>query len=503
MTQNLPVSRLVNVAVNLTPQGAQFPNISTLLVLGISTVIDTVTRMRTYGSLQAVATDFGTNAEEYAAAASWFGQSPQPTSLNIGRWVKTASAGQLLGAGLSAANSLLSAWAGISNGSFKVAVDGGSITNIPTLNFTAQVTFQGIANQIQTAMQGIGGAFAATTCIYDSVRNRFVFTSGTTGTSSTVSFLTAGTGGTDISAMLAGLSTSAGAFVAPGLAAETALAAVVLFDNQFPGQWYGLHILDALDTDHVAVSSYIEGSTSNSPHFYFINTNETQLLATGDTTHIGFLLQQLLVTHTAWQYSSQSSYAIDSFAARILITNWLGQNTAITLMYKQEPGIVPENLTVTQVNALESYSGNVYVSYANGTAIIETGITPSGQFVDTVIGIDWLRGYLQTNVYNVLLTTSTKVPQTDAGVTSLIAACEASLNQAVINGLLAPGPWNSGGFGQLAPGQYLDKGYYVFAPPIATQPLAARQVRQSPPIQIAAKLAGAIHDVSITVNVNQ
>lgn len=503
MTTNLPISRLINVAVSLTPQGAQFPNVSTLLVLGTSTVIDTVTRMRTYATLASVAADFGTSVEEYSAASAWFGQSPQPTSLNIGRWVNSASKGQLLCGSLSTANTLITAWNSITNATFNLAVDGGGASNVASATFVGQTTLAGIAGVIQTAIQGLGGSYAAVTCVYDSVRNRFVFTSGTTGTSSAVAFLTAGTGGTDISNQLAGRSTSTGAYVAPGLASETALAATTLFDNQFPGQWYGLHIPDAIDTDHVAVGSYIEGSTTNSPHFYFVNTNEVQVLATGDTTHIGYLLQQLLLTHTAWQYSSQSNFAIDSFAARILTTNWLGQNTAISLMYKQEPGITPETLNVTQVNALESYNGNVYVSYANGTAIIETGITPSGQFVDTVIGIDWLRGYLQTNVYNVLFTSPTKVPQTDAGVTSLLAACEASCNQGVINGLGAPGVWNSGGFGQLSSGQYLDKGYYVYAPPVATQTQASRQARQSPPIQIAFKLAGAIHDVSITVNVNQ
>src|SRR5579872_3472426 len=97
MTINLPVSRLVNVGVIITPQGAQGPALNTGLVLGTSKVIDTVTRMRTYATLAAVAADFGKSVEEYLAAQAWFGQSPQPTSLNIGRWAKTASNGQLIG----------------------------------------------------------------------------------------------------------------------------------------------------------------------------------------------------------------------------------------------------------------------------------------------------------------------------------------------------------------------------------------------------------------------
>jgi hypothetical protein len=501
MVNTLPVSRLVNVTVNLTPTGSQFPNLSTCLVLGTSTVIDVTSRMRSYSTLAAVATDFGSTAEEYLSAVAWFGQSPQPTSLNIGRWAKTASAGQLIGGSLTAANSLLSAWTGITTGAFKIAADGGSATGVSLLNFSAQTNFNGIASVIQTGIRALAGAFALVTCVYNATYNNFVITSGTTGASSTVSFLTAPTSGVDISAMMSGLSTSSGAYTANGIVPESALAAVTLFDNQFAGQWYGLFIPSAVDTDHTAIASYIEGAIT--PHFYWINTQETQVLATGDTTHIGYLLQQLAVTHTAWQYSSTSLYAIMSAASRILTTNWAAQNSTITLMYKTEPGITAETLTTTQVNALEGYNGNVFINYANATAIFEMGITPSGQFIDTVIGIDWLRSSIQTNCYNVLYTSTTKVPQTDAGMNSLASAMSASCNQGVVNGLLAPGVWNAAGFGTLTQGQWLDKGYYIYAPPIASQSSVARAARQSVAFQIAAKLAGAIQLVNISVLVNQ
>ena len=472
---NLPVSRLINVAVSLSPAGASFPNLSTMLALGTSTVIDVVTRMRTYATLAAVAADFGTSVAEYTMASAWFGQSPQPTSLNIGRWAKTASAGQLYCGALSAANTLVSAWTGITTGAVKIAVDGGSVTLVDTMNFSAVTTLNGVAGVVQTALQAIGGAFSAVTCTYDVVYNRFIITSGTTGTTSAISFLTAPGADTDITAMMAGLAASAGAYVANGIAAETALAAVTLFDSQFSGQWYGLDAYNFADTDITAVASYIEGATT--PHFFFASTNETQLLATGDTTHIGYLLQQLSVTHTSLSYSSTNAIGLAaSSAARILTTNWSGQNTAISLMYKTMPGIAPENFTLTQANALESYNANAYLNYANGAAIYETGITPSGQFIDTVIGIDWLRGAIQTNVFNVLYTSTTKISQTDQGMTSISSGIEAACSQGVINGLLAPGVWNSGGFGQLTIGQWMDKGYYIYQPPIASQlqPIGAR-----------------------------
>lgn len=501
MTVNLPISRLVNFGAVITPQLVQAPALNTGLVLGTSTVIDVQTRMRSYATLAAIAADFGTLAEEYLAAVPWFAQSPQPTSMNIGRWAKTNAAGQLFGAALSAANTLMSAWTAVTTGSFKLSVDGGAVTNVPALDFHLQTNLNGVASVIQTGIQGLGGAFAAVTCKYDAVYNRFYITSGTTGAGATISFLTVGSTGVDISGMMGGLAASAGAYVAAGMVAETALAAVALFDNQFGGQWYHLVIPSSVDADALAIAPYLDGG--NNPHFLWYTSSSAAMLAAGDTTNIAYSLKQLLSQHAAVQYSSTSAYAAWSMAARIASVNWNGSNTAISLMYKQEPGIVAETLTATQAAALDGYNANVYVNYASGTPIIEQGICPSGQFIDTVVGIDGLRTQIMTNIFNILLGSATKVPQTDAGANTIQAGVENACSQYVINGYGAPGVWNASGFGALVPGQYLDRGYYIYAQPMSAQSQAQRQVRICPPIQVAFKLAGAIDTVTGTIYVNQ
>ena len=97
----------------------------------------------------------------------------------------------------------------------------------------------------------------------------------------------------------------------------------------------------------------------------------------------------------------------------------------------------------------------------------------------------------------------TKIPQTDAGANQLVAVANAICAQAVNNGLVAPGQWNSQGFGQLQYGQYLKTGYYIYIEPMALQDQSDREARIAPPMQIALKLAGAIQDVIITVNANR
>lgn len=61
----------------------------------------------------------------------------------------------------------------------------------------------------------------------------------------------------------------------------------------------------------------------------------------------------------------------------------------------------------------------------------------NGDFFDERHGLDWLQNYVQTNLYNLLYTSTTKVPQTEAGITRLLSSVEKSLDQAVQNGLIA------------------------------------------------------------------
>ena len=177
-------------------------------------------------------------------------------------------------------------------------------------------------------------------------------------------------------------------------------------------------------------------------------------------------------------------------------------NTTITLMFKQEPGVTPETITESQAATLKTKHCNVFVNYDNATAIIQHGVNSDGSFFDEWHGLDWLENDIQTAIYNVLYTFP-KIPQTDEGMTTLQTVMEDRLAQAVRNGLVAPGKWNAAGIGQLKTGDTLTKGFYVYCPPVAQQSQADREARKSPPFQIAVKLAGAVHQVDVLINVNR
>lgn len=490
----LSISRIVNVQAVFTPPLVPFPNFSTFLILGISDVIDTHERMREYDSEDAVAVDFGAEAPETLAATAWFAQRPQPQTVFVGRWCKTAASGRLVCGPLSAANQEIAPWNAINNGAFKITIDGVGPQEIGDLDFSASANLNAVAAVIESGFPG-----GTATCVYDAENFRFVVTSASTGAASTISFATEPDAGTDISGMMGALSTSSGAYEADGVDAQTALETVALFDNQFGTQWYALLVLTASNDDHLVVGAYVEAAQNM--HFYGVNTQDGGVIVADDTNNVAYDLKQLGLQKTAVQYSSSSLYAVASMLSRILTTDWQANNSTITLMFKDEPTITPETLTASQMSALLAKNCNVFVQYNNDSAIIQPGICSGGQFVDSVVGVDWLAATIQTSVYDLLLGAN-KVPQTDGGMHQIATQIEASCQQGVVNGLGAPGVWNATGFGQLKSGDVLPKGYYVYQPPISSQAPADRAVRKSVPFQIAFKLGGAVHEVDATLNVN-
>jgi hypothetical protein len=319
---------------------------------------------------------------------------------------------------------------------------------------------------------------------------------------SSVGYATTYSSGIDISALL-GLTSSTSLSLVLGYAAESPVQCATALTN-LTSAFYGLMFAASVmptDQQSLAVSSYIEGLEIT--RLYGVTTQETASLSSLSNTDLGAEMAAAEYDQSMIQYSSSSPYAIASLFGRAFSVDFTAQNSTIDLMYKQEPGVTPENITDSQAAVLEAKNINVYASYNNGTQLIQYGVCSSGQYIDTIQGVDWFQNDVQTQVFNVLYTSTTKVPQTDAGINQLTNACTSACQDAVNNGLSAPGQWNGPSFGSLQTGQYLKNGYYVFAPSVSTQSQSDRDARKSPPIQIALKLAGAVNTVNVLVTVNQ
>lgn len=489
----LSVSRLVNVTINLSPLAAQRRSFGVLMIAGDTDLIDGSERYRSYTDIESVATDFGTSASEYLAAALYFAQSPRPATLMIGRWLRTATAGFVKGAVLTTAEQSLATWTAITTGSFKITIDG-VLKTLSALDFSAQTNLNGVATVITTALAGAG------TATWDG--SRFRITSATTGILSIVSYAEPTGSGVDISALLKLTATTASGVV-PGYAAETPVACATALAN-VSAAWYGLTFAAATmptDDQLVDVAAAIEAMSIS--RIFGVTATATNTLDSTVTTDIASRLKTLLYKRSCPVFSSKSNFAIDSMVGRAFSVNFAANRSTLTLMYKTLPGVIAETLTETQAQTLKDKNCNVYVNYNNDTAIVQYGVMSSGAYFDEIHGLDWFQDAVQNACYNLLYQSATKIPQTDAGVNQIVTAIAGVCQEAINNGLIAGGQWNADGFGQLQRGQYLKEGYYIYAPPIALQAQADREARKSPPIQVALKLAGAIHEISVIVNVNR
>lgn len=491
MAQGLNIGRLMRATVNLAPLAAARRGFGTLLVVGDSNVINGVDRLRTYVDLESVAEDFGTSAPEYLSAALYFSQSPRPNQLMIGRWLRTATAGLIQGGILTTAEQAMANWTAITTGSFKIDIDGVTKT-LSALDFSAQTNLNGVASVINAALTG--GTIA-----WDG--SRFTVTSSTTGVTSTVGYASATGSGTDISAQLKLTSTTALVPV-PGFAAESPVECVTELANM-SGMWYGLTFAaSAMPTDDQAVdvAAFIEGA-SISRIFGFTET-DTRVLDAAWTTDMASRLKALSYKRSFVTFSA-NKYTAASMFGRAFSVNFNANRSTITLMYKQEPGVVAELLTETQAQTLKAKRCNVFVKYMNDTAIIQYGVMSGQAYFDEIHGLDWFVDALQTSLYNLLYQNRTKIPQTDAGQNQLVNTASNVCAEAINNGLVAPGQWNADGFGQLERGQFLTEGFYIYTQPMALQDQSIREQRIAPPIQIALKLAGAIHEIDAIIDVNR
>ncbi|WP_286870876.1 DUF3383 family protein [Pantoea sp. UBA5035] len=276
-----------------------------------------------------------------------------------------------------------------------------------------------------------------------------------------------------------------------------AITAVLQFTN-----WYGLGIADDEDltaAEITATAAAIQASSLS--RVFAVTSDDSGIIDSASTTDIASTLKAAGYGRTFVQYSTKSKYAALSAFGRAFTVNFTGNNTTITLKFKTEPGVTYETLTSSQAAAVDAKNANVYVYYSNDTAILQQGVMSNGDFFDERHGLDWLQNYVQTNLFNLLYTSTTKIPQTEAGITRLLSNVEQSLDQAVSNGLVAPGVWNGGDIGQISAGDTLTKGYYVYAQPLSSQAQADREARKAPLIQAAIKLAGAVHYADVQINV--
>lgn len=482
-------SDIVQVTISTTPQTVSRAGFGTGLFLTRTTgVIPLNEGVRFYANLAAVTADWSGDDVEDAATA-YFGQNPAPTQFAVGERYLTAQAGFNLG---SSANviSVPATWAAITDGEFNISIDGVN-NDITVVDFTGDTTMDNVAATIEAKIQAIGaGGFTGALCVWTGTQ--FKITSGTTGASSTVSYVTSISVavGTDISGMM-DMDNGEGT-LQTGIDAETDITDALNRLAAKSSDWYGLflNITERDSSESEDAAAWAETQIKQ----LWIVSNNPDATNSGISTDIGSVLNALNYRRTWVQWSSQPTEypEIAAFAKAAIVQFSNGTNTTITMKFQQITGITEEVLTTAQAGILSGKGYNMFTTVGS-VGIIQEGnmVAGLGTWQDTIHGVDWLTNAIETDVFNRLLTAGTKIAYTDEGVEAIVQVLKADLEEGVTNGLIARS-------GTTTSGAFLANGYTIAAGKVADVAVATKQLREAPPIVFTAIGAGAIHFVQIT-----
>lgn len=500
----LSISQIVNVQLNTVPKSAarkSFGIVALFTPEAGQAFTDAKTRYMYVESQQDVEQLFGTNSETAKAAQPFFAQRQRAKQLIIARWQKEranipASANALRGATLS---DDLDTFKAVVNGRFAITV-GTEIKKVEGLNFSRLADFNAIAAQIQQKLTALS---VQATVTYDDTGNRFIIEASASGENKATQIFYAineAGEGEYIGGLLKLEDGQAGRVIGKDAVAlkaekvEEALFHVAEVENS----WYGFTFAAQLtDAQVEAAAKYAQTNIK----LFGANVIRTEQLE-WSPDNVYKKLYDADCDHTLAMFDKNDLYPASSALARLLSTNFAANNSTLTLKFKQQPIITADDITATEFSKAKRLGINVY-TYFDDVAMIAEGTVMGGKFADEIVILDWFTDAVQKEVFARLYKSPTKIPLTDKGQAILISAVEKVCLEGINNGAFAPGIWNGDGFGSLNTGDYLEKGYYIWAAPMDTLSDSDREQRRATPIQTAVKLAGAIHYSDVIVNYNR
>lgn len=277
--------------------------------------------------------------------------------------------------------------------------------------------------------------------------------------------------------------------------------------SRLSAQIYFEGILTTRDLDDEEAGEASAAVEATADQIFFLPSSDVNALQTANG--LFYKLQSntqtkcLLYTYGADEDTKKANAKLfaAAYASRGLSVNYSGSNTCITMNLKDLTGIEADtNITETILQQCADLGVDCFPSIAGLAKVISN--RGNGLYFDQVANRIWLTSTIQTNVFNTLATTRTKIPQTEPGMNLLKSAVYDTFDQAVTNGMIAPGQWNSSDtFGVLEDfyRNILETGYYIYSTPVVEQAQAEREQRKAPLIQCAGKEAGAIHNSDIMI----
>ena len=495
------MNNVINVQLLKDQSLAQSDNMNLVAIMTTDrTFLNTNKRYAEYSDISEVANDFGSSSEVTQFATILFAQTPNPISgagaLVIGYWRASsesvaATAGYLLGGEINELN-VIAQLQQITAGALTLTVDGGSPLVLTGIDFSVIDTIDDVVAILQALI---------TTATLTYANQRILITSNTTGATSSVSLATGS--GPDFVGSLLSLVDGSGASSVVGvaaatLAAETEVDALTTVKSLI--NFKGFMFMDpSVSAERYNIAAWAQANFTLGYDVFSDSANLTRNVSTSPAWKIklaGFTNYRML-------YSPQNNRKqATAYMSRVHVVNFNAQNTVLTMNLKELNGVSPEDFTQAVINAANVIGLDLYTTIKNVPVVL---CSSGNDFVDNSYNLLAYIDQVQTDAFNLLRGTTTKIAQTTLGVSQITDTVEQTTARFVQAGAFAPGTWTSPNFfGSLDVflRSIAQNGFYILAGLLSAQSSADRQARKSPPIQVAVKNAGAIHHVDILINFN-
>jgi hypothetical protein len=245
--------------------------------------------------------------------------------------------------------------------------------------------------------------------------------------------------------------------------------------------WYCVVLAEPSDDDILDLAPNVEGMKK-----ILLVSSATASIATDATDDLASKLKAAGYNRTGVVFTANKNGIAEAAWVGSQLPQTPGSNT---WAYKTLPGVTADALSQNQLSYLygtpiagvPGKNVNTYTT-VGGTPVTYPGLMASGQYIDITIGIDWLQANIQTAIY-ALLSSTAKVPYTDAGGAMLMSVVRGVLAQAETNGLID--------------GKDADNPITVTMDSVDAVSRAQRAARIAPTIRFSCRLQGAMQSVRI------
>ena len=492
---SIPASAIVNIIPGVIGAGG---NALAMSGLALSTTARVpIGSVLSFANSAAVSSYFGTGTAEAAAAAIYFAGfdngTAQPGAMLFAQYPAAAVGAFLRGGNVS---SLTMTQLQALSGTLALTVNG-------TLKTSAAISLAG-ATSFSNAATLILAGFTSPgfTVTYDSVSGGFLFTDSTTGSTSTLTFCTAGTLANGLA-----LTQATGAVLSQGAAAATP-AAFMAGIIAITTNWASFFTLFDPDggSGNTLKQAFAAWNGAQNNEFVYVcwDTDVTPTLSTSATTSLGYLLAQAQTSGTCLLYAPD--YTKAAFVAGFIASlDFTRTNGRATLAYKHQAGLTADVTNITVWSNLLANGYNAYSSFATAnqqfTGWSNGQISGQYKWLDGYVNQVWMNSALQLAIMNLLFNINS-LPYNDAGYALVAAACADPINAAVKFGAIRPGvPLSALQIAEVntAAGVAIDgvlstRGWYLQIQPATA---IVRGARTSPPCTLFYMDGGSIQSLNL------